>query len=283
MIDDDLYSLCQLLTIPPTEHAKSFTRWIFDTLHVRGVEQMDTIDVYNYFGQAPKAITWLSNISCNVRFEDMPAAVNCALDLANGLVVPNSQASALKEAPNSGLDIYTADSMLIPVPPNYRYLLGVPNPKAKSIIIRFATVDDIRPSEVNPRTTSTDLMQCKPNVDYDYSLPHRTILNSNNSIIRKVLATTDGKPTEGKRLRLRLHADDENEVKKAPVVAEEEPKVSVHDRLGWKNKPNNTVHRSSQSLLVNRVGKGFNRFKTKKDTRSLNTGDLRHVLNKHKK
>lgn len=282
MIDDDLYSLCQLLTIPPTECTKAFTRWRFDTLHVRGVEKMDTEDVFNYFNEAPTSITWLSNISCNVSFENMSAAVNSALDLANGLVVPTKEANKLKDESNAGLEIFTADSLEIPVPPNYRYLLGPPHKLAKSIIIRFATIEDVKPPENDPRTTSTDLMVSHPNVDYDYNLPHRTIINSNNSIIQKVLRTR-GKPAGRNQMRLRLHADDESEVKHTSVV--KKTKVPIHQRLGWNNSKlitNSRVNISRSSNIINRVGKNFHSFKNKKAVRSLKNGDLRNVLNKRK-
>ena len=40
----------------------------------------------------------------------------------------------------------TSDKLEIPVPPNNRYFLGEQHPQAKSIIVRFATVHDRKPT-----------------------------------------------------------------------------------------------------------------------------------------
>lgn len=226
MLDEGFYSLCHLLNVSAAELEKPFSIWRFSVLHVRGVTDLSTVDVYNYFERSPSAIEWLSNISCNVTFHNASMAVNMFLHLAHGLVVSQFEKSEMLDITNLGLEVYTPDSLAIPIPPNHRYILGKSHPKSKAIIIRFAMVDDVKPSQDNPRTTGTDVMQ--QTNEYDHHLPRRSILNVSNCMVNNILANRD----KAKDIRMRLHADDEDEVNCPPV----EYRPSITDRLGWREK-----------------------------------------------
>lgn len=202
MIEDDLISLCQHLDVPEQEFKKPFSVWRFAVLHVRGVDSLTTDDVYNYFSQTAHSIEWLSKISCNVAFHDWQTCVNAMLNVANGLVIHKNDMT--DDLPSFGLEVYSSDSLEVPVPPNYRYILGNPHPKAKSILIRFATINDkkvvITTQQTGPPTKLKD--ELPKDRTFDQRLPHKSILGGR--IQEK----------SSSNVRMRMHADDEPSLKK---------------------------------------------------------------------
>lgn len=141
MISDieTLYSWLVNLNIAKEETHKPFTIWRFDVLHIRGVEELSSNDVYDYFNRTPHMIEWLSNISCNVTFKSVDDALDALSHVVKGIVI-NQNDSVDEESLD--FEAITSDKLLIPVPPKYRYVLGKEHPKAKSLIVRFATVND---------------------------------------------------------------------------------------------------------------------------------------------
>ena len=217
---DELLAFCQLLDIDSEELNKPFTIWRFDTLHVRGVDQLTSVDIFNYFGPIkPHSIEWLSNISCNVTFDSFSQACNALQAIATGLIIHKNQnpKSGNNETtnlltPNLELEIHSSDSLEIPVPPNYRYILGSNHTKAKSIIIRFATIND-------KKISSTTSSSFKPE-PMDISLSstvndNRTNFQRNNRLNRDddvhVLRSFNSRFKIENRFnfRLRMRADEE--------------------------------------------------------------------------
>ncbi|GIX70823.1 nuclear cap-binding protein subunit 3 [Caerostris extrusa] len=165
-----------------------------ETLHMRGVDNMNTRDVFAYFQDyAPSAVEWINDRSCNVVWFDAvttaramigmsqpfrakkKSAVNPELSESSDKVIETNisetevarESSTSKETDDKSTEMdemsknpmeldegsysgksdeesetKSSSSVLadvdVPIPPGY-WRLGVPHPKAKAILFRFAT------------------------------------------------------------------------------------------------------------------------------------------------
>lgn len=233
-MDDDFYSLCHNLNISPDELTKAFSVWRFDTLHVRGVENLNTQEVFDYFGKEPSSIEWLSNISCNVTFQDWQTAVNSLLNMANGLVMHQNEGK-LEDTDNLGLEVYTSETLEIPVPPNYRYFLGTEHSKAKAIIIRFATINDVKPAQVAVQRVPSPAAVAIAARAAARRKPAR-VAESERQRPSRLL---ERRSRERNFMRMRMRADDEEEQTKSKLKAKRRlispsngSSRSIWDRVG---------------------------------------------------
>ncbi len=168
MDTDELMVLCNALEVPSEELNKPFSIWRFDTLNIRGVDNLTSTDIYDYFGPIhPHSVEWLSNICCNVTFDSEARACNALQAVATGLIIhknagPTSGKLSGVEDLSLDLEVFSSDTLEIPVPPNYRYILGGSHSKAKSIILRFATINDKKITSTSELEKPPGIIQYKP-------------------------------------------------------------------------------------------------------------------------
>ncbi|XP_039292905.1 nuclear cap-binding protein subunit 3 [Nilaparvata lugens] len=141
----------------------------FDTLHMKGTEEMNSQDVFNYFKDyAPASIEWLSTSSCNVMWLDEISAARALLGLSkrirnleSGLPKTISRSNdsdsdeAMEESiqKRNGGDVASEDSdggvsisevvVGTEIPPGL-WRKGASHPLAECILLRFATRQDRR-------------------------------------------------------------------------------------------------------------------------------------------
>lgn len=141
-----------ILNISSNELNRFFGNWRFDVLHVRGVDLLSSNDVYEYFNQRPVSIEWLSKISCNITFQSKEDACETLMDIAQGIIIHKNDINN-DVIHKYDLNVFNSDELEIPVPPNYRYILGNKHENAKAIIIRFATVNDKKIADIESSQT----------------------------------------------------------------------------------------------------------------------------------
>lgn len=144
--------ILNILNISLNELDRFSSNWRFDVLHVRGVDLLSSNDVYEYFNQRPASIEWLSKISCNITFQSKEDACETLMDIAQGIIIHKNDIDN-DVIHNYDLNVFNSDQLEIPVPPNYRYILGNKHENAKAIIIRFATVYDKKISDIQSSQT----------------------------------------------------------------------------------------------------------------------------------
>nr|XP_027200892.1 uncharacterized protein LOC113794925 [Dermatophagoides pteronyssinus] len=228
--------LCLALNLSTNELTKSYSIWRFNVLHVRGLDALTSEDVYEYFQRKPHSIEWLSNISCNVTFGCINEAFESLISIAKAIIIHKNDIEwrdnslGVKGADNLNLKVELSDSLEIPVPPNYRYVMGEKHPKAKTILIRFATINDrknnqqlpdtanepqqiiaARPSSPTNLSSNVPLRRVKRNTDeqmMDISTPEDIVNNSMESRRRQ---QQQRRRRSMPPIRMRMRADEEEE------------------------------------------------------------------------
>lgn len=260
---DELIAICEALAIDPEELSKQFSIWRFETLHVRGVDQLTSKDIFNYFGPIhPHSIEWLSNISCNATFDNSAKACNALLSVANALIIhKNQNPDSIGDTVNISVDleVQSSDSLEIPVPPNYRYILGCENEKAKSIIIRFATINDKKtiPSNTIKLPTLPDDVISHSNVqDVDMEMNDDTNFEEPTPHLNRSFNSSRIK-FKNSNIRMRMRADEEEQ--NIQYKQNSRDNRSLSSRLGGSfSRSDGNWFRSSvpsrNSNIANRVG-----------------------------
>lgn len=137
---EDLISLYHSFDISSDQMNKRFSSWRLDVIHIRGVQDMSSDDVLNYFDSfEPKSIEWVNDLSCNVVFADPMSAAIAIKSLTTALVL---KSSASKTTQGLAFAVIEAESLSVPIPPPFRWALGLTHPKAKALLLRFATISD---------------------------------------------------------------------------------------------------------------------------------------------
>lgn len=167
-MENDLF---RLFEISNEEICKPFSKWKLNVLNVRGVDHFSSDEVYQYFHRKPHSIEWLSDITCNVEFTTIEEACECLYDLAEAIVINKNDTDwtvyGFIENPIK-LPIKFSSELPVPIPPNYRYILGKKHSK-KPILIRFATIFDRKCS--NNLTDSFESTLIKNNQNDRRELP----------------------------------------------------------------------------------------------------------------
>lgn len=172
---EELLKLYESLDIPLNLVRSGKLRNIrLNTLHMRGVEEMNTTDVIKYFEKYdPMSIEWINDFSCNVIFASDTSAAKAIMGLSSEIITEaktSKDSSAGHEGSEKDAEIADAQEkkqtnsddddmgkvklssvaalVETPVPPG-KWRLGRSCEKAKSVVLRFATKDDrkIRGSE----------------------------------------------------------------------------------------------------------------------------------------
>ncbi|XP_023236863.1 nuclear cap-binding protein subunit 3-like [Centruroides sculpturatus] len=168
-----------------------------DAIHFRGVNDMSTEDIFDYFKDySPSSIEWINDISCNVVWLDEKSAARALLELSRPIIIrsrknnlednldKNDKSETSEKIKEEGEEVVVMsdddmsedevqehilendadddmkkeeeskiseentseikeklDVVPIPVPPG-QWRLGVSHPKAKALLLRFATKDD---------------------------------------------------------------------------------------------------------------------------------------------
>lgn len=144
-MEEKFKSVCKFMRVPADELGKPFSNWRFDTLNVYGFENTNTQAVVDYFGGASNKVEWLSNISCNVIFNDCQTAMMALLKAATSVVVNRWDFDDCHIVFGFGLDVTIAEKLDISIPANERYILGKEYLNVKPILIRYATIKDAQP------------------------------------------------------------------------------------------------------------------------------------------
>ncbi|KAH7644227.1 hypothetical protein HUG17_6589 [Dermatophagoides farinae] len=222
--------LCLALNISMNELNKSFSNWRFNVLNVRGLDALTSEDVYEYFQRKPHSIEWLSNISCNVTFEGINEAFESLISIAKAIIIQKNEIDwrensyGVKGVDNLNLNVDTADKLEIPVPPNFRYVMGEKHPKAKTILIRFATINDRKVNQQLPDTAPNErqqiiIAQRSSSTDPPSNVPLRRVKRTSNEIMMEIdedivndsLAKRRRQRRSMPPIRMRMRADEEEE------------------------------------------------------------------------
>lgn len=197
---DEIDALYKSLNIPTNvEKFSDRPRGIrLDAIHFRGVNDMSTEDIFDYFKDySPASIEWINDISCNVVWLDEKNAAHALLELSRPIIIrskknnmevvveKNDKSEISEERKEEGEEVVVMsddemsedepqentsekdddnlkdekkeiknieennsevakeklEALPIPVPPGH-WRLGVPHPKAKALLLRFANKDD---------------------------------------------------------------------------------------------------------------------------------------------
>lgn len=252
-----------------------------DALHMRGVNEMNTDNIFQYFSEyGASAVEWINDYSCNVVWLDEASAARALLGTSTPLVIKKkneidekqmtktgsteieegecleNEAVILlsdessdeedievirKGEPSIAMDVdkpaeCPEEPIDVPVPPGH-WRLGLPHPKAKAILLRFATTDDKKLRGAEKRS---HYYKKYGNPNYGglkgliSTSRRRKVQATRNKIVVDKLSSTSERPIRAaKKPRMRLYADDEEE-KKLFGSYDEKLSRSVHDRLGPK-------------------------------------------------
>ncbi|XP_055329103.1 nuclear cap-binding protein subunit 3-like [Paramacrobiotus metropolitanus] len=127
-------------------------KYRLDTLHVRGVDEMSTQDVLNYFASyKPERVEWVNDTSCNVAFPDEISAASALKDLSQPLrlskkPLTESDTGTFCDA-QTGEEVLLSDVVSFPIPVpqgTWRVVKNLPA-HAKQLILRFARTIDKKP------------------------------------------------------------------------------------------------------------------------------------------
>ncbi|XP_022912649.2 nuclear cap-binding protein subunit 3-like [Onthophagus taurus] len=157
--DEQLQQLHDSLGIT-TEDEKDIR---FESLHMRGTDNLSTEDVLEYFGKyGPSGVEWINDESCNILFDDKVSAARALFYLSKpikGMPVEgpcdpfvkeldsnkeNGKSILLKsrtvELKDDSDDVSLSD-ITVPIPPGY-WRLGMSHTKSRCILVRFALKSD---------------------------------------------------------------------------------------------------------------------------------------------
>jgi hypothetical protein len=219
--DHQVDKLYDTLRIPVDEPNKKFKTWRLDVVHIRGVKEMSSEDVLEYFNEFdPISIEWVNDLSCNIVFEEERSAASAVVGLSQAVVIKGKDNDEDMEV--GDLPTVEADTLAVPIPPGH-WLLGKTHPKSKALLIRLANTsdkkmkgpsksDDIR-EERNPRPAGVK------------GLISDTLIKQ----VRKRVNVDSGDGDEqsearsSKLMRMRMRADDEEERIKAKSTRTMEP------------------------------------------------------------
>ncbi|XP_035211643.1 nuclear cap-binding protein subunit 3-like isoform X2 [Stegodyphus dumicola] len=278
-------ALYKSLDIDPENLSLSKVKNIrLDAIHMRGVEEMSTNEIFQYFSEyGPSSVEWINDFSCNVVWLDETSAARALLGMSRPLVV-KKKSEEKKESVVTEIDINSNDATMtqslekeavilmsdseeseddeesssskdepmdvdiqkgdtdcegdatskdvppvdVPVPPGH-WRLGIPHPKAKAILLRFATKDDKKLPGAEKRSQYYQKYGNPNYGDADKNITSRPIRN--------------------KQPRMRMYADDEEEKNKSRVFvrsrrsdAFRSTSRSVHSRLGAKYTKDDLFH-----------------------------------------
>ena len=232
---DDLY---QTLDIND-DLVRKIGPWRLNVIHIRGVQEMSSDDVLAYFNDYdPNSIEWINDLACNVVFDDEKSAANALINLTNAIIMKNPQ----QNVDENGTTIIDCEDLQVPVPPG-RWRLGLSHPKSKALLLRFANISDKKMKGARKLS----------NYYAKYGVP----LTNKSTNVRKreaVKRSIDdvSSVVNSKRLRLRMRADDEEE------LIEQRKRITT-DRLGIvkddieENLQNNQVSDSKKKSIWERL------------------------------
>lgn len=116
----------------------------FEAIHLRGTEEMNTQNVFDYFkGYAPASIEWINDYSCNVVWLEPWQAARAILERSSrNIIVQPTQKNAEGETMDHEEAVSEPEAAVpIPTPPGI-WRLGFECQHAKALVMRFATRAD---------------------------------------------------------------------------------------------------------------------------------------------
>ena len=227
--DEELESLYLSFDI---DFNRKYSLWRMDVIHIRGVQQMSSEDVLKYFEDFdPNSIEWVNDLSCNVVFSDPKSSAIAMKALTTALVIKMSKHSIS----DSDVPVIDSDSIPVPIPPQYRWRLGVSHEKSKALLLRFATNEDQKVSGAR------HLSQYYAQNGFPHQMSH-TMAKSDRKRNHNPNERDDDSVediTESKRFRMRMRADDEQQLIQNRMTAKmrttaldvKTPRKSIWERL----------------------------------------------------
>ncbi|KAG8042723.1 hypothetical protein G9C98_005363 [Cotesia typhae] len=142
---EDEEELYESMGVSESDDSAKYTR--FNTLHMRGTDNMSTQDVFNYFKDyAPASIEWINDVSCNVVWLDKISAARALIGLSKRIT--SKEPAKEEDDTMEGLEKKLAVSIKdidFPLPPGI-WRKGVDCAKSKTVLLRFATTSDKKPA-----------------------------------------------------------------------------------------------------------------------------------------
>jgi len=250
MTDEELYSVYQSLDINFDELSRKYSNWRLNVIHIRGVQEMSSEDVLKYFNDfEPSSIEWVNDLSCNVVFNDEKSSAIAMIGLTTALVVKMSKESVSVDL---GIDVVDADSLSVPVPPGLRWRLGKTHPKSKALLLRFATNSD---KKMRGSRSMSQYYAKYGNPSTEHNSVPNTFGRTEPNRGRKRIFKDDSNhfndsaalPITTKKLRMRMRADDEQDmIKQRRKISEErvphEPQQQISVRKSiWERLDNDQL------------------------------------------
>lgn len=139
LMDEQVQELYKTLEIT----SSSASEFRLDSLHICGVKDMSTEDVFGYFERYdPISVEWIDDESCNVVWGDELSAAGALHGVSK--VISEGARSVLLRGTTDTVDLSEINTE---VPPGV-WRLGVTHPKARSLFLRFAKTGDKTPQRV---------------------------------------------------------------------------------------------------------------------------------------
>lgn len=247
-----------------------------DALHMRGINDLNTNEVFQYFQDyGPASVEWINDFSCNVVWLDETTCARALLGISKPLQVSAKKTDSTQtdsdETSEALFDPVVSDTSLkevekieetdenpsldIPVPPG-SWRLAIPHPKAKSILLRFSTKDDKKLPGAEKRSSFyqkygnpnygglTGLISGSRKRKLLAATNKRAIESSKSQPSEDSHSKEDISPHKSRVPRMRMYADDEEMKTMKSQFYDTE---SVHSRLGAKYTREDLCHLGVQS------------------------------------
>lgn len=311
-----------------------------DSLHMRGVNELNTSEIFHYFRDyGPASVEWINDISCNVVWLDEASCARALIGVSKPLGPKEVKESDQQDADDINIDqklsppesnddqdkesmdvsddsqeisstSKSSASFDIPVPPGH-WRLGSPHPKAKTVLLRFATKDDKKLPGAEKRSnyykkygnpnygglrgliSASRKRKIQAAVNRQAIEKQSTPVDTNRSGSPDAHPSDAFKSSKSTQPRMRMYADDE-ELKTRKIQSSDtfsEKHQSIHSRLGSKYTKDDLCHLGSYYRESRTVGQPVNRDtsgstdvrqSTKRSWSSGNKIDLRTKLKRHR-
>jgi hypothetical protein len=209
--DEDIIKVYQLLNIPITDLNKKFVQnWRVDTVHIRGVQNLSSDNVLEYFAEYdPASLEWVTDMSCNVVFDDARSAATALIGLMTSLLITRPKSGSDDDMQDSyGVPVVDGATLAIPIPPG-TWLKANDHPSAKVLLLRLANHSDKKMRNNGEKDNENYVSDVKELLSDNRIRRVRERINTG--------ASDEDKASSSKILRMRMRADDVD--RKAPLAS----------------------------------------------------------------
>ncbi|RWS05477.1 uncharacterized protein B4U79_14648 [Dinothrombium tinctorium] len=275
------------LDIPIDDNNKIHSNWRMNTIHIRGVQEMSSDDVLNYFNDYEKnSLEWVNDLSCNIVFDSEDYAAFVMKDMTTSIVVKGNK---YKDVTDPDVEVIDGDMLEVSIPPG-RWRLGKPCEKSKVLLLRFATFNDKKVK--GARSFSQYYLKYGYNNENSKKTDSDSMVKQFRRRINFENESDSAKTKSTKLMRMRMRADDEEvnmKLKCKPSLkiqllrdstdSQRDVKSDENDRISIWNRLDTESGSKIYSVFGNRARRSiWNRLEKPRGQQATIVGDLRSKI-----